>query len=57
MIHRLVKKGRSVSSAVEIVAERSKRDKHTLQQKYAEYEKALVEIDQIFQKPGPRDPA
>ena len=56
LIHRLVKKGKSVNSAVDMVAEKSKRDKLTLQQKYAEYEKALVEIDQIFQNPGSSDP-
>lgn len=56
LIHRLVKKGTSVSSAVDMVAEKSKYDKQTLQDKYAEYEKALIEIDQIFQEPGPKDP-
>lgn len=56
LIHRLVKKGTSVSSAVDMVAEKSKHDKQTLQDKYAEYEKALIEIDQIFQEPGPKDP-
>ncbi len=56
LIHRLVKKGKSVSSAVDSVAEKSKRDKQTLQEKYAEYEKALIEIDQIFQEPGSKDP-
>lgn len=55
LIHRLVKQGKSVSSAVNIVAQKSKRDKQTLEQKYVEYEKALVEIDQIFQKPGSAD--
>lgn len=49
-IHRLVKSGKSVSSAVDIVAKKSKHPRSTLQDKYAEYKDALVEIDQIFQE-------
>ena len=49
-IHRLVKSGKSVSSAVDIVAQKSKLARSTLQDKYAEYKDALVEIDQIFQE-------
>lgn len=55
-IHRLVKKGRSVNSAVEIVAEKSTRDKLTLQDKYSEYQETLLEIDQIFQESRTEDP-
>lgn len=47
-IHRLVKNGKSVSTAVDIVAEKSKRSKSMLQDKYAEYRETLIEIDQIF---------
>lgn len=49
-IHRLVKNGKPVSTAVEIVAKKSKNSFSTLQNKYSEYKDALVEIDQIFQK-------
>ncbi len=47
-IHRLVKNGKSVDSAVDIVATKSKRRRSALQEKYAEYKDALDEIDQIF---------
>ncbi len=54
-IHKLVKNGESVSSAVDIVAKKSKRTKSTLQDKYAEFKKALAEIDQIFQESRTND--
>lgn len=49
-IHRLVKNGKSVDSAVDIVAAKSKSSRSTLQDKYTDYKDALVEIDQIFQE-------
>ena len=49
-IHRLVKSGKSVSSAADIVAKKSKRTKTMLQEKYAEYKDELVNIEQIFQE-------
>lgn len=47
-IHRVVKSGKSVSSAVDIIARKSKRARSTLQGKYAGYKDTLIEIDQIF---------
>ena len=49
-IHRLVKSGTSLSSAVDIVAKTSKRSKSVLLEKYAEYKDELVNIEQIFQE-------
>ena len=54
-IHRLVKKGHSLQSAVAVVARESERSESTLQHKYEEYKDALVEIEQIFTKPKPKD--
>lgn len=49
-IHRLVKKGKSLDSAADIVAAKSKRSRSALKDKYAEYKDALEEIEQIFQE-------
>lgn len=50
-IHRLVKKGDTVNSAAATVAKKSTHSQTDLQKRYEEYRDALVEIDQIFQKP------
>lgn len=47
-VHRLVKNGKSVGSAIDIVANRSQYSKSALHDKYEEYKNALIEIDQIF---------
>ena len=49
-IHRLVKKGKPVDCAADIVAMESKHSRSVLQDRYAEYKDALEEIDQIFQE-------
>lgn len=54
-IHRLVKNGEPVSSAVDIVAKKSTRDKRTLLDKYAEYRDELIKIEQIFQESPAKD--
>ena len=50
-IHRLVKKGETVSSAAAIAAKKSTHSQTALQKRYEEYRDALLEIDQIFHKP------
>lgn len=54
-IHKLIKSGKSVGSAVDIVEKKSKSPGSKLQDKYAEYKVALTEIDQIFQESLPDD--
>ena len=55
-IHRLIKKGQSVESAVAVVAKQSNYSESILQTKYDEYKDALTEIEQIFTKPKTKDP-
>ena len=49
-IHRLVKKGETVSAAAATVAKKSKCSRVALQKRYEEYRDAFMELDQIFQQ-------
>ncbi len=55
-IHRLIKKGQSLESAVAVVAKQSKYSESKLQSKYDEYKDALTEIEQLFTKPKTIEP-